>query len=604
MPIVPIYNQFTIDRQRNKVKNIVNNKNRMLKINKISGTVKTLINLNRQLIIRQTLATTSVAHQQQQQQDEQPIQQYGRIQSRRDDNERPKNNEENTTSANEEWLNAKPLDEMPTISPIKLLKNFLPGGRYHGLDSAQLMLAFKEDLGGIGLVKGVFGKPDTVLCHDPLDFEKVYRNEGVWPTRPGMEILYHYRHVIRKDFFQGVEGLSGTQGEKWGLFRSTVNPILMQPKNVRVYFHKMSQVNKEFIERIREIRDPHSLEVPRNFEEEMNRWTLESVSVVALDKQLGLIGRNRNNPEAKLLFKSLTELFVYSMELELKPSIWKYYTTPTMKKVIESLDHITEITKTYIEEAIERIENEEKSGRPEKPENEKSVLEKLVKIDKKIAMVMAMDMLMAGVDTTSSTFTGLLLCLAKNPAKQAKLRQEVRKLLPNKDSEFDETVFQNMPYLKACIKESLRMYPLTLGNTRVPINDVVLQGYRVPKGTQVIMISTSLMKNEKHYPRGNEYLPERWLRPSKQEEEAGQLGTGECPVALKPSSPFIYLPFGFGSRSCIGRRIVEMELEMGIARVIRNFHVDFNYSTENAFKCVLINVPNIPLKFKFSDVKD
>lgn len=102
------------------------------------------------------------------------------------------------------------------------------------------------------------------------------------------------------------------------------------------------------------------------------------------------------------MFKSLTEFFNYSMELELKPSIWKYYRTPTMKKVIKSLDHITKITTMYIEEAISRIENESKSDAAEKPHSEKSVLEKLIKVDKKIAMVMAMDLLMAGVDTVSS----------------------------------------------------------------------------------------------------------------------------------------------------------------------------------------------------------
>lgn len=157
-----------------------------------------------------------------------------------------------------------------------------------------------------------------------------------------------------------------------------------------------------------------------------------------------------------------------------------------------------------------------------------------------------------------------------------------------------------MPYLKACVKESLRMYPLTIGNTRVPINDVVLSGYRIPKGTQVIMISTSLMRDETHYPRCNEYLPERWLRSSENSSDA----VTNCPHALKASSPFIYLPFGFGTRSCIGRRISEMELEMGIARLIRNFHVEYNYPTENAFRSALINLPNIPLKFKFIDVAD
>ncbi|NP_001295932.1 cytochrome P450 CYP12A2 [Musca domestica] len=506
-------------------------------------------------------------------------------------------NQSTVTAASSEWEQAKPLSEMPTISPFQLLRHFLPGGKYTNLDTTQLMLAFRRDFGPIVYFKGSLGKPDVVMTNNPHDFEKALHNQGIWPMRPGMEYLSYHRQVHRKDIFQGVEGLLGSQGEAWGSFRSAVNPVLMQPKNVHLYFNKMSEVNKEFMERIRKIRDPQTLEVPDNFEEEINRWTLESVSVVALDKQLGLITKNRDDPTPKRLFKALTDFFEASGDLEFQPSIWKYIKTPTFKKAIRSLDEITDITKMYVDEAFERIEAENKNRNVEKPENEKSVLEKLVKIDKQIAMVMAMDMLMAGVDTTSSTFTGLLLCLAKNPEKQKKLREEIMQLLPQKDSEFNEAVFKNMPYLRACIKESLRVYPLTVGNARTQANDVVISGYRVPKGTLISMNSVTLIKDDAHYPRASEFLPERWLRASKENEKSA-----ECPHALKASSPFVYLPFGFGSRSCIGRRIAEMELELGIARLIRNFHVEFNYPTDNAFKSLLISVPNIPLKFKFTDV--
>lgn len=189
-----------------------------------------------------------------------------------------------------------------------------------------------------------------------------------------------------------------------------------------------------------------------------------------------------------------------------------------------------------------------------------------------------------------------MLCLAKNPAKQAKLREEILHILPAKDSEFTEDALKHMPYLRACIKESQRFYPLAVGNVRINQNDVVLSGYRVPAGTQILMINTALNMDETYYPRAKEYLPERWLRPE-QNDDASLSG-------LKPSNPFVFLPFGFGPRSCIGKRIVEMELELGIARLVRNYHIEFNYSTENAFKALQINVPNIPLKFRFSDVEN
>lgn len=135
--------------------------------------------------------------------------------------------------------------------------------------------------------------------------------------------------------------------------------------------------------------------MPASFEEDINRWTLESVSVVALDRQLGLISTNRDDPQAKILFDNLTAFFELSGIIEFKPSLWRYIATPTYKKIMKAMDNIQDITVGYVNEALERLECEPS----DKPESEQSVLEKLSKIDKKVATVMAMDMLMAGVDT-------------------------------------------------------------------------------------------------------------------------------------------------------------------------------------------------------------
>jgi len=140
--------------------------------------------------------------------------------------------------------------------------------------------------------------------------------------------------------------------------------------------------------------------VPGNFLETINRWTLESVSVVALDKQLGLLRESGKNSEATKLFKYLDEFFLHSADLEMKPSLWRYFKTPLLKKMLRTMDSVQEVTLKYVDEAIERLEKEAKEG-VVRPEHEQSVLEKLLKVDKKVATVMAMDMLMAGVDTVS-----------------------------------------------------------------------------------------------------------------------------------------------------------------------------------------------------------
>ncbi|XP_002012851.2 probable cytochrome P450 12a4, mitochondrial [Drosophila persimilis] len=495
----------------------------------------------------------------------------------------------------EEWLQARPFEQIPSTTFLSTVRNFMPGGKYSKLDMAELFMAFRGDYGDIFYLPGILGGTSFLITNNPKDFEVVFRNEGVWPNRPGSDTLSYHRQTHGKDFFQGVEGVVPTQGKTWGDFRSAVNPVLMQPKNVRLYYKKMSQVNQEFVQRIKTIRDVDTQEVPDDFISIINRWTLESVSVVALDKQLGLLKESGDNGQAVLLFKYLDDFFDLSADLELKPSAWRYFKTPKLMKLMKVLDGLQEITSAYVDEAIERLEKEAKEG-VVRPENEQSVLEKLLKVDKKVATVMAMDMLMAGVDTTSSTFTAALLCLAKNPEKQALLREEVMKVLPEKDSEFTEASMKNVPYLRACIKESQRIYPLALGNGRVLNRDSVLSGYQVPAGTCVSMVPLSLLSSEEHFPKAAEFLPERWIRNATD-------STGQCPANdLKLKNPFVFLPFGFGPRMCVGKRIVDMELELGIARLIRNFSIEFNHPTEKAFRSSLISLPNIPLKFKFTDL--
>lgn len=117
------------------------------------------------------------------------------------------------------------------------------------MDLMDMFEGLRQDHGDIFLMPGVMGAPTFVMTSNPNDFEIVFRNEGIWPHRPGSDSLRYHRDEKRKDFYQGVSGLIPSQGKAWGDFRSIVNPVLMQPKNVRLYYKKMSQVNREFVER-------------------------------------------------------------------------------------------------------------------------------------------------------------------------------------------------------------------------------------------------------------------------------------------------------------------------------------------------------------------
>lgn len=78
--------------------------------------------------------------------------------------------------------------------------------------------------------------------------------------------------------------------------------------------------------------------------------------------------------------------------------------------------------------------------------------------------------------------------LAKNQDKQQKLREEVRKIMPNKNTPLTEESLNNIPYMRACLKEVNRVRPIIQYNVRSTPSDIVLKGYQIPK--DVIFINT------------------------------------------------------------------------------------------------------------------
>lgn len=234
---------------------------------------------------------------------------------------------------------------------------------------------------------------------------------------------------------------------------------------------------------------------------------------------------------------------------------------------------------------------EDLKAQPVKDGGEESIMQKLLKVNKKVAVVMCADALQAGVDTTASGTIGVMYCLAKNQEKQDKLREELTQALPNKGDALTHDNMRNLPYLRAVIKESLRLLPPTAGNMRKLGQDAVLSGYRIPKGTEVLLASQLIYLDENQFAQPNQFIPERWLKNNTD---------AECPHA-KDAHPFAYLPFGFGSRMCVGKRLAELEIEVLITRLVRDFKIEWNYP-DLKFKTAILNIPDGDLKFKFTEV--
>lgn len=181
-------------------------------------------------------------------------------------------------------------------------------GKFHGLQITDMHLKIRETYGSIVRFPGILGKDDMVFTFNPDHFEKVFRTEGVWPVRRGIDTFEYYRKKVRPEVFKDMGGLVSDQGETWLKMRSAVNPVMMQPKIVKSYIEPVDMVARDFIKKIRLMRDAKD-EMPDDFGNELNLWALESIGVIALDQRLGVLSFDRN-PDTEQIIKVYKQRFI------------------------------------------------------------------------------------------------------------------------------------------------------------------------------------------------------------------------------------------------------------------------------------------------------
>ncbi|XP_026463470.1 cytochrome P450 CYP12A2-like [Ctenocephalides felis] len=499
------------------------------------------------------------------------------------------------------WELALPYSKVPgpkSIPVLGIMHHFFPGGKYGNMNFRERYTKMNQEYGDLVRLKGFDGKEDICVSFNPDHFETIFRNDGATPRRNIFDTLRYYRTKINPEIYKDNIGVLIENGEKWKKLRSMVNPVLMQPRVSKQYVKSVEGIVDEFITRTLRLRDKN-LETPANFLNELNRWALESITCIALDTRLGCLRDDlAPDSEPQRMLKAVHEFFALTHALEFKPHPWKTIKTPGFYRLMEVFQIINDLSLQKVEEAMERMKNE-----PVQDDREQSILQKLIKINRNVAVVVAMDLLLAGVDTTSYTTSILLYHLSKHQRAQDKLREELRGILPERHSKLKDNSFDRIPYLRACLKESTRITPVGVANLRTTQRDIVLSGYRIPKGTHMILCTQIASVSPSQHERPNEFIPERWLRQDKKGLETDMSSdVAGCPNA-KTANPFSQLTFGFGVRSCIGQRISELEIHTLIAKLIRNHRVEWHHP-DLMIESKTLETPASSLRYKIIELNN
>ncbi|KAG5976205.1 hypothetical protein E4U55_007458 [Claviceps digitariae] len=158
--------------------------------------------------------------------------------------------------------------------------------------------------------------------------------------------------------------------------------------------------------------------------------------------------------------------------------------------------------------------------------------------------------IVAGSDTTANTLTYAIWSVCKRPELRDALLKELRTL----PADFTESDLRELPLLNHTIEEALRLYPPAPGLLPrvVPPGGAHIGGYYLAEGTSVAAQPHTMHRDPAIFENPDKFDPWRWENPTKEMKEA-------------------FMPFGRGSRICMGIHLGYIELRLAAARFLLEF---------------------------------
>lgn len=176
---------------------------------------------------------------------------------------------------------------------------------------------------------------------------------------------------------------------------------------------------------------------------------------------------------------------------------------------------------------------------------------------------------MAGHATTASALTWTLFLLAQHPAAMAAVLRENQEQLRGETPALEQ--LEQLVYLEAVIKETMRLVPPVLWWGRVSTEPFKLGPYELPAGVFVIHSAYITHRLASHYPESDRFLPERWLKIS--------------------PGPYQYLPFSAGPRMCLGSTFAMIEMKLVLSMLLQRFRLSLPAKTRVDLSGIMLSAP-------------
>lgn len=170
-------------------------------------------------------------------------------------------------------------------------------------------------------------------------------------------------------------------------------------------------------------------------------------------------------------------------------------------------------------------------------------------------IIIILEMFFGGTETTSGTVEWVMTELFRSPESMRKVKDELARVIGHK-SKVEEGDLDKLPYLKAVIKETMRLHPvIPLLVPRKTLEETKFMGYVIPKDTQVFVNAWAIGRDPDVWKDPVCFKPERFL---------------ESDIDYRGQN-FELLPFGSGRRICVGFPLASRILHITVAAMLHCF---------------------------------
>ncbi|XP_042040399.1 cytochrome P450 71A6-like [Salvia splendens] len=389
-----------------------------------------------------------------------------------------------------------------------------------------------------------FGKVPALIASSTEAACEIMKNQDlIFANRPQLSIpgrlFYNNRDVAFAQY-----------GEYWRQIRSVCVLHLLSNKRVQSYRRVREEETSLMVEKIRKL-GASSKAV--NLTDVLTSMTNDVICRVALGKKFGL-------------GSAFKETFAeFGVLLGVVP-LWEYIPWLSWTRKFDGVDEsIARVAKAF-DEFLEAVIKEHRvRERREGDGGDLDFVDILLDFQRDNASrspveddtikAIVLDMFAAGTDTTFTALEWAVTELIRNPSTIKTLQNEVREVVGSKD-EIEEQDLVKMPYLKAVLKESLRLHtPIPLLVPRELTQDTKVLGYDVASGTRVMINVWAISQDPSMWEKPEEFLPERFLETS---------------IDFR-GMHFELIPFGAGRRGCPGVTFAMAVDELALAKLVHKF---------------------------------